>query len=256
MTDTPEQAAHSRFATLHNAINAVTDKAKDSHTQDPQEHLQVPATHEKSHAWMRRLFPYSSLDEMESAFHLGNYVIDRKTGEKTLEAMPMYVRIGMHMLYYGSEQERVLGWDKTKMLLKEQSEKMGREYDDPASVAHIQPFIESFDLQDSLSQLKEPDVTKYKNFNEFFGRELRPDARPIDEPENALVVSSVADCRLTAFPTVDLATKYWYVVYRAKRTICWSFEKKQRMACCAAKGMLINIAQDQRVRLHPRQVAR
>ncbi|PSS05247.1 phosphatidylserine decarboxylase-domain-containing protein [Coniella lustricola] len=213
MTDTPEQAAHSRFASLHHAINAVTDKAKNSHTEDPQAHLQTPATHETSHAWMRHLFPYTSLEEVESAFHLANYVMDRKTGAKTLEAMPMYVRIGMHMLYYGSEQERLLSWDKTKALLKEQSEKMGREYDDPASVAHIQPFIESFELQGTLDQLKEPDVTKYKNFNEFFGRELRPDARPIDEPENGLVVSSVADCRLTTFPTVDLATKYWIKGY-------------------------------------------
>lgn len=38
---------------------------------------------------------------------------------------------------------------------------------------------------------------------------MKPDARPIDEPNNDSVVSSPADCRLTVFPTVDLATKYW-----------------------------------------------
>lgn len=56
---------------------------------------------------------------------------------------------------------------------------------------------------------KEPDPTKYKNFNEFFARELKDGARPIAEPENPSAVSSPADCRLTVFPTVDLATKYW-----------------------------------------------
>lgn len=32
---------------------------------------------------------------------------------------------------------------------------------------------------------------------------------PIDEPDNDLVTSSPADCCLTAFPRIDLATKYW-----------------------------------------------
>ncbi|KAJ4390114.1 hypothetical protein N0V93_007587 [Gnomoniopsis smithogilvyi] len=212
MTDTSEHAANVRFSHLENGLNAVTDQAK-SHTESPKSHLHAPANEQHSHSWMKRLFPYTNIEEMESAFHMGNFVIDRKTGEKTFESMSMAVRVGMHLLYYGSEQERLLEWSKTKQLLKEQSEKMGREYDDPKSVDHILPFIESFDLQDSLVQLKEPDPAKYKTFNEFFGRELRPDARPIDEPGNDKVVSCVADCRLTTYPTIDLATKYWIKGY-------------------------------------------
>lgn len=209
MTDTPDHAVEARFSHLESAINSVTDKASESHHEEPKAHLHAPSDAEHSHSWMKRLFPYNSLEEMESAFHMGNYVIDRKTGEKSFEPMSMYVRIGMHMLYYGSEQERVLEWNKTKELLKQQSEKMGREYDDPKSVDHIQPFIESFGLQGTLAQLREPDPAKYRTFNEFFARELRPDARPADEPGAAAVVSCVADCRLTAFPTVGLATRYW-----------------------------------------------
>lgn len=213
MTDTPDAAADTRFSKLESALNHVTNKASESHHEQPTAHLHAPANAEHSHAWMKRIFPYQDLEAMEQAFHMGNYVIDRTTGEKAFEPMSFYVRLGMHMLYYGSEQEKILGWNRTKALLKEQSEKMGREYDDPTSVDHIQPFIESFDLQDSLSQLAEPDPTKYNTFNEFFGRALRPDARPVAEPENPSVVSSPADCRLTTFPTVDLATKYWIKGY-------------------------------------------
>lgn len=209
MTDTPEAATDARFSRLESAFKNVTNKASKSHHEKPTSHLHAPAPAEHSHAWMRRLFPYQDLEEMEETFHMGNYVIDRETGEKTFEPMSFYVRLGMHMLYYGSAQEKVLGWNRTKALLKEQSEKMGREYDDPNSVDHIQPFIESFELEGSLAQLKEPDPTKYKTFNEFFARELRSDARPIAEPDKTSVVSSVADCRLTTFPTLDLATKYW-----------------------------------------------
>lgn len=34
----------------------------------------------------------------------GNYVVMRSTGEKTFETMPLYARIGMHLLFYGSLQ--------------------------------------------------------------------------------------------------------------------------------------------------------
>lgn len=115
----------------------------------------------------------------------------------------------MHLLYYGSAQEKALHWQRTLELLKEQSEKMGKEYDSPASKAHIAPFIQSFDLANSMPEMKEPDPTKYDTFNDFFAREIKESARPIDEPNNDFVSSSPADCRLTAFPTIDLATKYW-----------------------------------------------
>lgn len=51
------------------------------------------ADHENSHAWLRSLFPYNSLQEFEQAWHMGNYVLDRKTGEKSFEEMSIYVRV-------------------------------------------------------------------------------------------------------------------------------------------------------------------
>lgn len=47
----------------------------------------------------------------------------------------------------------------------------------------------------------------------FFARQIRPEARPIDDPADLNVVSSPADCRLTAFPTTEMATKYWIKGY-------------------------------------------
>lgn len=136
-------------------------------------------------------------------------MIDRKTGEKSWESMSIYVRLGMHLLYYGSRQERLLEMKKTQEALKEQSLKMGKQYDSPESVTHIQPFIDSFGLQNSMKEMVESDPKKYKTFNEFFAREIKESARPIDEPQSEMVASSPADCRLTAFNTIDMATKYW-----------------------------------------------
>jgi phosphatidylserine decarboxylase len=194
------------------ALNTLTTEAQD-HSIPPKSHIHGSSTNVESHAWLSKFLPPSTIASMENKFHLGNYVIDRQTGEKTFEAMSIYVRVGMHLLYYGSEQEKVLHWKRTLALLQAQSEKMGKEYDSPASKAHIIPFIQSFDLSSTLSEMVIPDPNAYPNFNAFFAREIKESARPIAEPGNELVTSSPADCRLTAFPTVDLATKYWIKGY-------------------------------------------
>ncbi|CZT18811.1 related to phosphatidylserine decarboxylase proenzyme 2 precursor [Ramularia collo-cygni] len=191
------------------ALDTLTTSVTSNHSTDPKEQLHAPANKDTSHAWLRSLFPYNSLQEFETAWHLGNYVLHRKSGEKEFEEMSIYVRLGMHLLYYGTEQEKALHWKRTQAMLKEQSVKMGKMYDEPESKEHIEPFIESFGLQDSLSDLKEPDPTKYPTFNAFFAREIKPSARPITSPAIPHVVSSPADCRLTVFPTITLATKFW-----------------------------------------------
>ena len=177
------QSADAHLDATAAALDKLTTDAG-NHSADPKKTLHIPGTHEHAHSLLRHVFPYESLEQLESAWHLGNYVLDRKTHEKTFEPMSVYVRLGMHALYYGTEQEKALHWKKTVNLLEEQSRKMGRQYDDPASVDHIVPFIESFGLQASMSEMKEPDPSKYSNFNEFFAREIKPEARPIAEPDN------------------------------------------------------------------------
>lgn len=132
-------------------LNGITEKTKVE--ANPKEHLHIAATHEKSHCWFRAIFPHDRLGDLEAQWHLGNYVFDRQTGEKTFEPMSIYVRLGMHLLYYGSHQEEVLQWERTQALLREQSLKMGKQYDSPESKDHIQPFIESFELESSLGEL-------------------------------------------------------------------------------------------------------
>ncbi|OCL08214.1 hypothetical protein AOQ84DRAFT_277216, partial [Glonium stellatum] len=195
------------------ALRALTNLAASNHAANPKETLHRPADHESSNSFLRKHFPSAHLaqhlDSLESAHHMGNYVIDRETGVKKFEPMSIYVRLGMHLLYYGTEQSKMLHLKEARKLLEEESIKIGREYDTPQSKAHIEPFITSFELWDSLSQLKEPDPAKYDTFNHFFAREIREDARPVQHAHDSEVVCSPADCRLTAFPSVDLATKYW-----------------------------------------------
>jgi len=202
----PHPLTEEGYSASAGALEELTRRAE-NHNQPPTSHIHGSSTSTESHKWLSKILPHGTIQSVENKFHLGNYVLDRQTGEKTWEAMSIYVRVGMHLLYYGSEQEKALHWKKTLQLLQNQSEKMGKEYDAPESKQHIVPFIQSFQLESTLYEMVEPNA--YPTFNAFFAREIKESARPIADPENDLVTSSPADCRLTAFPTIDLATKYW-----------------------------------------------
>lgn len=170
-------------------------------------------THSPISAWVRNYIHRPSLEEFEDAWHLGNYVIDRHTGEKSFENISIGVRLGMHFLYYGPGHQTALKWERVLEILAYQSRQMGIAYDSATSKEHIEPFIKFFNLRESLHDLIEPDPTKYATFNQFFAREIKPSARPIANPDDPNIVSSPADCRLMVFPTIDLATRYWIKGY-------------------------------------------
>jgi phosphatidylserine decarboxylase len=52
-------------------------------------------------------------------------------------------------------------------------------------------------------------MDQFKNFNEFFYRQLKPDARPCSAPDNPRIIVSPADCRSVVFNRMDEATKIW-----------------------------------------------
>ncbi|KAF8216449.1 phosphatidylserine decarboxylase-domain-containing protein [Mycena galopus ATCC 62051] len=155
--------------------------------------------------WIHKMIP--GIEKLASAHHIGNFVAIRGSKEQIFEAMPIYARIGMHLLFYGNEQIKVLHSHTVESLLKEQSVKEGKHFDSPESTANIPSFISTYSLD--LNELLEPDPTKYKTFNEFFSRKLKPDARPVDNADDPLAICSAADCRLTVYQTIDFAKQFW-----------------------------------------------
>ncbi len=154
----------------------------------------------------------STMDKLFASHHMGNYVAIRgQTDQKIFESMPIYVRVGMHLLFYKSKEQSFLRYKSAEDLLKTVSIRQGKVYDDESNpqavLEHIQSFIKTYSI--NLDELLQPDPSQYPNFNSFFYRKLKPGARPIAEPENASVVSSCADCRLTVFSDVAEATKFW-----------------------------------------------
>lgn len=93
-----------------------------------------------------------------------------------------------------------------RKLLKSLSIKQGKKYDDPASASQIPGFVNFHQLD--MTEVLRP-TSEFKNFNEFFYRELKPDARPCSAPNNPHIVVSPADCRTVVFNKIEKAQEIW-----------------------------------------------
>ncbi|CCM06055.1 uncharacterized protein FIBRA_08302 [Fibroporia radiculosa] len=219
MTSLPESATNQRPVQTIDATNFP------AHSQDPgaaAESLNSLVSHSAQHHDVRhgihaplhriaeiplvhRMIP--GLEKLASEYHFGNFVVDRATGQRFFESMPIYTRLGMHLLFYGGEQRKVLHNKTVEATLQELSIRQGKIYDSHDSVQSIPSFIETYSIR--TDELLEPNLSKYGCFNEFFFRKLKPDARPVQNADDSAGICSAADCRLVVYPVTDLATKFW-----------------------------------------------
>jgi len=132
-------------------------------------------------------------------------VQDRLTGMINEERMSVYVRLGIRLLYKGLKS-REMEKKRVRKLLRSLSLKQGRKYDDPASAAQIAGFINFHQLD--MSEVLLP-IEEFKNFNEFFYRKLKPDARPCSAPNDSHIIVSPADCRSVVFNRIEEAQNIW-----------------------------------------------
>lgn len=132
-------------------------------------------------------------------------VQDRITGQINEEKMSVYVRLGIRMLYKGLKS-RDMENKQIRKMLKNLSIKQGRKFDDPASKDEIEKFIAFHRL--NMDEVLLP-LDQFQNFNEFFYRALKPDARPCSAPNNPAIIVSPADCRSVVFNQMSQATKIW-----------------------------------------------
>jgi phosphatidylserine decarboxylase len=120
------------------------------------------------------------------------------------EKMATFIRLGIRLLYRSPAQKIHVG-----KILANMSFKQGHKFDDPRSKRDIEPFIQFHHLETSMVQEVLEPIHNFKNFNEFFYRKLRPDARVLASPGDDRVAVSAADCRMTCWQTISDATQFW-----------------------------------------------
>ncbi|KAF7971904.1 hypothetical protein HWV62_19467 [Athelia sp. TMB] len=155
--------------------------------------------------WYTKIISKVSSGDYRLGANSANIIVqNRMTGQLEEEKMQVYVRLGIRLLYKGAKS-RMEG-ARARRLLKSLSIKQGLKYDDPASARDIKPFIDFHRLK--IEEIRDP-IESFKTFNEFFYRKLKPEARPVEEPDNPHRIVSGADCRLMTFESVSEATRLW-----------------------------------------------
>lgn len=137
----------------------------------------------------------------DAAIHrrIGPKVFVRKTGEYEAEQLA-FKDWFMTKLVFTTPLQYL--WDSHLVrthiaLLRREA---GREEYDSSTVDQIPKFIEMMNID--MSQFKKENINDYESFNDFFIREIKPEARPIAAPDDDSVVLAPADCRLTVFDSV------------------------------------------------------
>lgn len=86
MAEKIQELVHDDAHSSEKALGHLTDAAVNGHSQEPLEHIHGNAETPETHSWIKKYLPHHiNIQELESDYHLGNYVIDREMGEKSWE---------------------------------------------------------------------------------------------------------------------------------------------------------------------------
>ncbi|KAF3435181.1 hypothetical protein FNV43_RR22268 [Rhamnella rubrinervis] len=165
-----------------------------------------------SYGWLFKLSEWAHVSSYDVGLNAGSsashiLVIDRRTRRLVEELIDQKIILSMRALYQSKVGLGIIG-KGAKELLQSISEKQGRQMSSLESAKDISKFVEFFKDQINLADIKHP-LEHFKTFNEFFVRELKPGARPIAYMDDDSVAVCAADCRLTAFKSVDDSLRFW-----------------------------------------------
>ncbi|KAJ1980802.1 phosphatidylserine decarboxylase [Dimargaris verticillata] len=192
-------------ATNHVALCFIRDASKSQRERFVMGNFVTEAQAQRK--WFTRLVKYVGYGGYAIGKNNANIiVIDRATGNQIEEKIPAYIRLGIRLLYRNIGQISAARMKKTRNLLRSLSVKQGRKYDDPSSARLIPSFIQLHRL--NVDEILEP-LDSFANFNEFFYRRLKPEARRNAAPDDPAVALSPADCRCMVFNSLSDATQLW-----------------------------------------------
>lgn len=141
------------------------------------------------------------LDDL-SLRNIGPYLYDRRKKITCREKMPLWNCLQDTLMF----KTYLRNFDTTRtvrdMLLSESIDD-SHKYNTYESVQKIPSFIDFYEID--MSAFKRENWSDYKNFNDFFTREIKPEARPIADKEDDSIIVSGSDCRLTVFSSMSNA---------------------------------------------------
>ncbi|CAE7490892.1 PSD3 [Symbiodinium sp. CCMP2456] len=149
-------------------------------------------------------------DTPGASFRSTRYVLNRETGKVFEEVIPGPVWSILKGLY-ATTACGIVPAHPLRCCLRRLTQHAGRKMRSASSKKDVRKFVDvySIDMEEVLLPLSE-----FRTMNDFFTRELKPGARPVDCPEDATVFVSSADCRAIVFPNFEEAARVWIKGYK------------------------------------------
>ncbi|XP_042486382.1 phosphatidylserine decarboxylase proenzyme 3-like isoform X2 [Macadamia integrifolia] len=165
-----------------------------------------------SYGWIFKMSEWTHFSSYDVGLNAGSsashiLVFDRKTKRLVEELIDGKIVLSMRAIYQSKIGLSIIDTG-AKDLLQSISEKQGRRMNSVESAEEIPKFIEFFKDQINMADVKYT-IDQFKTFNEFFVRELKPDARPIAYKERDDIAVCAADSRLMAFKSIEDSLRFW-----------------------------------------------
>ncbi|KAJ3334319.1 hypothetical protein HDU76_000011 [Blyttiomyces sp. JEL0837] len=127
------------------------------------------------------------------------------SGQLIEEKIPVYVRLGIRLLYQNAATTNPIESQAVKDLLRHICMTQGKKFTDPSSKDDIPHFISFHNIR--VDEISLP-LTSFQNLNEFLYRKLKPECRTMASPNPNIIVAP-ADSRVTCYRHISDATKFW-----------------------------------------------
>ena len=152
------------------------------------------------HAWLRFTNFWTRLWKHE----LGANLYDRETGNMIREKL-RYKTWVENGIMYSKPLDYIDYTHAMRRALKSENISSEHENNSFASALKIPEFVDFHKIHMDDFEPDNPNI--YRTFNDFFIREVKPGRRPVASPDDASIITSAADCRLSVFSTVKDAHK-------------------------------------------------
>ncbi|KAI8082419.1 phosphatidylserine decarboxylase-domain-containing protein [Thamnidium elegans] len=208
-----EYIKNNDHAALMRSFSQMIDQSTHSEAVLEESGIQSPSSQAPKHWYRRKLSGWIHKHLVPEGFRTavekkyGNFIIIRSTGEYHYEEMPIYTRIGMHLLFGGYYRGKVVSSSMMHALFLKETLRQGLYFTLPESVKQIPSFVQHYMIE--MDNYVISKVSEYQNFNEFFTRAILPGKRPIAELDDDSILVSAADSRLNVFTSIDTATEFW-----------------------------------------------
>lgn len=188
----------------HLAVCASTDWSSLRHILSPGNFV---TSNQANRKWFTKVIGKVQNGKYSLGADSANIIVkDRMSGELVEEKMQVVVRVGIRLMYRSSGSKSRMEKENVKKMLRSLTLKQGMKFNSTESKKEIEGFVNFHGLD--LNEVLKP-IESFQTFNEFFYRELKPNARKIEGIGNPNVMVSCADCRMMVFENLGIGKSIW-----------------------------------------------